>query len=97
MKYEPHQVIVKALTTEKSLNLREHHHCYAFQVATGANKLQISRAVEELFKVKVVDVRTLVGRGKMKKMGRFAGRRPAHKKAYVTIAPEGHIELFEKA
>jgi large subunit ribosomal protein L23 len=96
MKYDPHLIVRKALTTEKSLNLRESQHCYAFEVACDANKLQVGQAIEELFKVKVLDVRTVNVRGKMKRLGRFTGRRAAWKKAYVTIHPEGHIDLFEK-
>ena len=96
MKYDARTVVHRALTTEKSLNLREGQHCYAFEVAPEANRLQIERAIEELFKVKVTGVRTINVRGKEKKLGRFTGRRSAWKKAYVTIAPEGHIELFEK-
>ncbi len=96
MKYEAHAIVERALTTEKSLNQREKHDCIAFKVASGADKLQIKRAVEELFKVKVVDVRTMVVRGKEKRMGRFAGRRPSWKKALVTIRKGDHIELFEK-
>jgi large subunit ribosomal protein L23 len=97
MKYEAHVIVERALTTEKGLDLREKHNCVAFKVASGADKLQIKRAVEELFRVKVVSVRTMVVRGKEKKLGRFAGRRPSWKKALVTIRAGDHIELFEKA
>jgi len=96
MRYDPHQIIRRALTTEKSLNLREGKNCFAFEVAADANKLQIEQAVNELFKVKVTNVRTMNVRGKLKRLGRFVGKRPASKKAYVTIRPEDHIELFEK-
>ncbi|MEW5702668.1 MAG: 50S ribosomal protein L23 [Candidatus Zixiibacteriota bacterium] len=96
MRYDPRRIIRRALTTEKSVILREGRHCFAFEVDPDANKLEIGQAVEDLFKVKVVDVRTINVRGKLKRLGRFAGRRPARKKAYVTIHSEGHIELFEK-
>lgn len=96
MKYDPRLIVRRALTTEKSLNLRETQHCYTFEVAPDANKLQIERAVEELFKVKVLKVRTINVRGKLKRLGRFTGKRAARKKAYVTIHSEGHIDLFEK-
>ncbi|HEX9750399.1 MAG TPA: 50S ribosomal protein L23 [candidate division Zixibacteria bacterium] len=96
MKYDPRHIVLRALTTEKSLNLRESQHCYAFEVAADANRLEIGRAVAELFKVEVTDVRTMNVRGKTKRLGRFEGKRPAGKKAYVTIRPGGHIELFEK-
>lgn len=97
MKYDARVIVEKALTTEKSLNQREHQNCVAFKVASQADKLQIKRAVEEIFKVKVIDVRTMMVRGKEKRMGRFAGRRPSWKKALVTIRKEDHVELFEKA
>lgn len=96
MKYDPHRIVRKALTTEKTLTLREKEHCYAFEVDPEANKLQIGRAIEELFKVKVLDVRTFNMRGKLKRLGRFTGKRAATKKAYIRIHPEGHIDLFEK-
>ena len=87
---------VAEATTEKSLGLRENEHCYSFEVDPEANKLQIRQAVEELFKVKVLDVRTHNVRGKMKRLGRFVGKQTATKKAYVRIHPDGHIDLFEK-
>ncbi len=97
MKTDARVIVKRALTTEKSLNLREGQQCYAFEVDSEANRLEIGRAIEELFKVKVTGVRTVNVRGKLKRLGRFVGKRSAWKKAYVTIAPEGHIELFEKA
>ena len=96
MRYDPRVVLQQALTTEKSLNLRERYNCIAFRVALDADKLQVRRAVEELFNVKVVDVRTMVVRGKKKRLGRFEGRRPFWKKALVTLRAEDHIGLFEK-
>jgi large subunit ribosomal protein L23 len=96
MRYDPRIVVEQALTTEKSLNLREGQNCVTFRVAVGADKIQIKRAIEELFKVKVVDVRTMMMRGKSKRLGRFVGRRPAWKKALVTLRKEDHIGLFEK-
>ncbi|MEW5874661.1 MAG: 50S ribosomal protein L23 [Candidatus Zixiibacteriota bacterium] len=96
MRYDAHAIIEQALTTEKSLNLREGQNCVAFRVAKGADKLQIRRAVEELFKVKVTGVRTVVMRGKTKRLGRFEGRRPSWKKALVKLKKGEHIGLFEK-
>ena len=97
MKVDARTIVKRALTTEKSLNLREGMHCYAFEVNADANRLEIGRAIEALFKVKVTNVRTVNVRGKLKRLGRFAGKRAAWKKAYVTIGPDGHIDLFEKA
>ena len=66
-----------------------------FEVARDANKIDVRRAVQELFKVTVVDVRTLVVRGKEKRVGRFSGQRPSWKKAFVTLKPGDNIEFFE--
>ena len=66
-----------------------------FEVARDANKIEIRHAVETLFKVTVTDVRTLVVRGKVKRVGRFSGRRPSWKKAFVTLKPGDNIEFFE--
>ena len=66
-----------------------------FEVARDSNKIEIRRAVQTLFKVTVTDVRTLIVRGKEKRIGRFGGRRPAWKKAFVTLKPGDNIEFFE--
>ena len=101
-------VIKRPLLTEKSARLREtgggatvavEGEAYAqkvvFEVARDANKIDVRRAVQELFKVTVTDVRTLVVRGKEKRVGRFSGRRPSWKKAFVTLKPGDNIEFFE--
>ena len=101
-------VIKRPLLTEKSARLREtggaaeaaaEGDSYAqqvvFEVARDANKIEIRSAVQSLFKVTVTDVRTLVVRGKAKRVGRFAGRRPSWKKAFVTLKPGDNIEFFE--
>ena len=78
-------VIRRPLVTEKTTILREDGRTLVLQVAAGANKVQIRRAVETLFGSKVADVRTTTVRGKVKRQGRFAGRRPDWKKAYVRL------------
>ena len=78
-------VIRRPLVTEKTTILREDGRTLVLQVAAGANKVQIRRAVETLFGSKVADVRTTTVRGKIKRQGRFAGRRPDWKKAYVRL------------
>lgn len=101
-------VIKRPLLTEKSSRLREtggaaaahaEGDAYAqqlvFEVARDANKIEIRSAIQSLFKVTVTDVRTLVVRGKEKRVGRFAGRRPSWKKAFVTLKPGDNIEFFE--
>ena len=101
-------IIKRPLLTEKSSRLREtggaaERHAegdtYAqqvvFEVARDANKIEIRSAVQTLFKVTVTGVRTLVVRGKEKRVGRFSGRRPSWKKAFVTLKPGDNIEFFE--
>ena len=87
------------LITEKSTLIREADGTYCFKVHVNANKLEIAKAVEKLFqkdKVKVALVRTARVRGKVKRMGRFIGRRPDWKKAWVKLTPDsGDIEFFE--
>ncbi len=79
------QIIRRPLVTEKSTILREEGNVLAFEVAGSANKIQVKQAVEELFKVKVEDVRLFNIRGKMKRMGRFVGKRRDWRKAYVRL------------
>ena len=78
-------VIRRPLITEKTTILREDGRTLVLQVARDANKVEIRRAVEHLFGSKVADVRTTSMRGKVKRQGRFAGRRPDWKKAYVRL------------
>lgn len=79
------QIIRRPLVTEKSTILRDEENVMAFEVARNANKIQVKNAVEELFKVKVEDVRLFNVRGKMKRMGRFEGKRRDWRKAYVRL------------
>jgi large subunit ribosomal protein L23 len=101
-------IIKRPLLTEKSARLRStggaatapaegdaYSQQVVFEVARDANKVEIRSAVEQLFKVNVTHVRTLVVRGKEKRIGRFAGRRPSWKKAFVTLKPGDNIEFFE--
>jgi len=79
------QIIRRPLVTEKSTILRETGNVLAFEVAPNANKIEVKKAVEELFKVKVEDVRIFNVRGKMKRLGRWAGKRRDWRKAYVRL------------
>ena len=89
-----YRVIRKPRVTEKALRGVENHRAYPFEVAPGSNKVEIRNAVEALFSVKVESVRTINMLGKLKRTGRFFGRRPAWKKAIVKLQ-EGHaIEDF---
>lgn len=80
------QIIRRPLVTEKSTILRETGaNIIAFEVDGNANKIQVKSAVEELFKVKVEEVRLFNVRGKMKRMGRWQGKRRDWRKAYVRL------------
>lgn len=79
------QIIRRPLVTEKSTMLREDTNVIAFEVDPSANKIQVKSAVEELFKVKVAEVRLFNVRGKMKRMGRWVGKRRDWRKAYVRL------------
>jgi large subunit ribosomal protein L23 len=84
------------LVTEKGSRLREEGNKYLFSVVRDANKIDIKRAVQEIFNVKVKDVKTLVVHGKVKRMGAFEGKRPDWKKAVVTLEEGQSIDLFEQ-
>jgi large subunit ribosomal protein L23 len=88
-----HQIIRKPLVTEKSNLMKEAGNVVAFEVAMSSNKVEIKKAIERAFKVKVQDVRTMIVAGKIKRSGRNFGKRPNVKKAYVTLA-DGTIDFF---
>ena len=81
------QIIRRPLVTEKSTLMRETNdlNIIAFEVDSKANKIQVKSAVEELFKVRVLDVRLFNVRGKIKRMGRYEGKRRDWRKAYVRL------------
>lgn len=87
------KIIKTVLVTEKASTLMEAGK-YTFKVATGANKVEIAKAVEEVFGVKVKAVNTLNYNGKKKRRGAYVGKRADWKKAVVTLAPGQTIELF---
>lgn len=89
----PYDVLVKPMISEKTIALMEEDK-YTFFVAKDANKIEIKNAVEEIFNVTVVDVNTRNQKGKVKRMGRFEGRRPSSKKAIVTLKAGDKIEVF---
>jgi large subunit ribosomal protein L23 len=91
----PRQIIQRPIITEKSTIEREMHNIVSFAVSTHANKLEIKSAVEALFDVKVIDVRTSRVHGKTRRMGKHAGRRPDWKKARVQLREGDSIEFFE--
>jgi large subunit ribosomal protein L23 len=87
-------IIRRPLITEKTSILREDGKTIVFQVAVDANKVQIRRAVEQLLGSKVAAVRTSLTHGKIKRQGRYMGRRPDWKKAYVTLREGEKIPEF---
>jgi large subunit ribosomal protein L23 len=96
MTKEPRTIVRRAMISEKGTRLREKQNGYLFEVSRDANKIEIKRAIEAIFNVKVDSVRTIRVHGKPKRQGRFAGHRPDWKKALVTLAKGHGIELFEQ-
>jgi large subunit ribosomal protein L23 len=89
------RVIRRPLITEKATRMKEASNTVCFEVDRDANKIEVHRAIEKLFGVKVLDVRVANRQGKWKRMGRFVGQRKAWKKAWVRLAPDQKIEFFE--
>ena len=87
-------ILIRPLITEKSTQLMEEGK-YVFVVAKKANKIEIAKAVAEVFNVKVANVNTVNVSGRMKRMGRFVGKRSDYKKAIVKLAPGETIEFFQ--
>lgn len=88
------EIIIKPVVTEKSVDLMQENK-YCFRVAKDANKIEIKNAIEEIFKVTVVNVNTINVHGKMKRMGRTQGKTASWKKAVVTLREGDSIEVFE--
>ena len=82
---KPTDVIRRPLVTEKTTMAREAGEVVVFEVAREATKIDVRRAVEKLFGIKVAAVRTQIGHGKFKRQGRFEGQRPDRKKAWVRL------------
>ena len=82
---KPTEVIRRPLVTEKTTMAREQGEVVVFEVARAATKIDVRRAVEKLFGIKVAAVRTQIAHGKFKRQGRFEGQRPDWKKAWVRL------------
>jgi len=94
---DPREIIIRPIVTEKTADAKETTNTVCFQVARSANKIEIRRAVESLFGVKVVNVRVLTMHGKLRRYGRYSGHRPDWRKAYVRLAAgEKTIEFFDQ-
>lgn len=96
MNRDARSIVRKVLLTEKGTTLRELRNQYFFEVARDANKIEIKRAIETIFNVKVAAVQTMQLQGKLMRRGRSVGRRNDWKKAIVTLKPDQKIELFEQ-
>ena len=94
MAANPRDVLVRPLVTEKASAMMQENK-YTFVVALDANKTEIRQAIEELYKVKVVNVTTLRVLGKTKRMGKYQGKRSDYKKAIVRLAEGNTIPVFE--
>ena len=93
MKNDAHDIVRRPLITEKGTDLTTKHNAYTFMVAPTANKAQIKRAIEELFQVKVLGVRTMVRQGKVKGR-RYKVRKPDWKRAVVTLKEGDTVEFL---
>ncbi len=96
MNLTAHDIIIRPIITEKSSSLMALNK-YTFEVHKDANKIQIRRAVEEVFNVKVEGVNTINIKGKMRRRGMTKGYTRSWKKAIVSLKPDQHIEFFEGA
>jgi len=97
MTIDQYDVIRVPRITEKGARLKEKNNVLTFEVRTDANKVQVRKAIEGIFKVKVADVTTVKSAVKKKRMGQRVGRRSDWKKAYVTLKPGEKIDIFEGA
>jgi len=92
-----HDIIKRPLITEKTSIQKEVSNQVTFEVDRRANRIEIKRAIENIFKVNVADVRTMQVKGKEKRRGRIVGKRRNWKKAIVTLMPGERIDFFEGA
>jgi large subunit ribosomal protein L23 len=91
----PHDIIIRPWITEKTMDMKEERK-YVFVVDKRANKTEIKNALESIFGIRVEKVNTMNMLGKVKRMGRFEGKRPDWKKAIVTLTEDSKtIEFFE--
>ncbi len=92
---ELHRIIKRYLVTEKSTFHKEETNKYTFQVDRSANKIEIKNAIQNLFKVKVIDIHVISVPGQKKRVGRIVGEISPWKKAVVTLAKDNRIDIVE--
>lgn len=91
----PNEIIIRPLITEKTSIQKEMHNQLTFEVDRRANRIEVKRAIETIFKVRVAAVKTMQITGKTKQRGRITGKRRDWKKAVVTLLPGERIDFFE--
>ena len=89
------EIIIAPMMTEKTTSLNSINNSYTFKVSLNANKIEIKKAIEKIFEVNVISVNTMRQRGKIKRMGRYSGKRADWKKAVVKLKPGDTIADFE--
>jgi len=94
---DPRDIIIRPILTEKALFLRDRHNQFVFEVKREANKIEVKRAVEELFKVRVEEVRLINMKGKPRRVRRAPGYTRRFKKALVKLRAGDTISVFEGA
>jgi large subunit ribosomal protein L23 len=92
-----YDIIRRPIITEKTNIQKEESNQVTFEVDPRANRIEVQRAIEKIFNVKVANIRTMHVRGKIKRRGRILGKRRNWKKAIVTLMPGERIEFFEGA
>ena len=97
MKLDLRKILIQPLLTEKVTAMREQNNTVGFLVHPDANRIQVKQAVEALLKVKVERVNVLNVQGKIKRLGRFSGKRSDWKKAFVKLKEGEKLELYESA
>ena len=90
-----YDIIKRPVITEKTNIQKEENNQISFEVDRHANRVEIARAIESIFNVKVAKTRTVNVKGKIKRRGRILGKRKDWKKAIVTLMPGEHIDFFE--
>lgn len=88
-------VLIRPVVTERSTYTMDEENAVTFVVKKDANKIEIRRAVEQMFNVKVLAVRTMNVRGKWRRVGRALGKKPGYKKAIVKLAEGERIDVYE--
>jgi large subunit ribosomal protein L23 len=91
---DDYNIIIRPLVTEQGMHFANTKSAYSFEVNARANKSQIKKAVERIYSVKVLKVRTANRKGKYRRKGRNFGLTPSWKKAVVFLGPDYHIDLF---